>query len=619
MKSKLYLILLSFLCLYSCKDDELSTNPSSPEGNNTTQSDSDWWQEARFGLFIHYGIYSVLGGEYIGNDIYGNYEHFETLSQTNTPDATKKGAGAGAEWIMKEALIPKETYKGFATEFMANNFDPQYIVSLAKNAGMRYVVLTSKHHDSFCLWNSSASDWNITKSPAGSRWNNDLIMPVANAARAAGLRFGIYFSQFRDWMLEGAPEPVAEMVEGGSYTLEQQEAYMKNYTYPMITELLENYKPDIFWWDGPNNNNAEFARRCDEIIRSQGYNIIQNDRLAPGIGYGGDFETPEQTINEELVKENSELCMTLNGTWGYSKFDLDWKESPYVLYTLLKAQKLGCNLLLNVGPKGDGSIPAETVEVLEDLAGWMKYNDESAHGTVKSPFSYNLPYGPTTFRKLNGRQNMYYHIFYWDKNGELWIPGIMNQENEVEVSFPSAPNIKPAVESISGIGLRITGLPQTAPHKMCSTLKVSFLSEPVLDEGARFINGTLYLDALAAKTTGSYLINEWEEKPALCWYSGRAIKYKVVIPKNGEYEISSELAAFFNGTITFRFVKVSGDTKTFTLTGNNKVTPSGHANFEWQDMGKLYLEKGTYELTIESKNTSVCFSFPEYIFIISDF
>ena len=165
----------------------------------------------------------------------------------------------------------------------------------------------------------------------------------------------------------------------------------------------------------------------------------------------------------------------------------------------------------------------------------------------------------------------------------------------------SAPGARPKVESINGRGLRISDLPQSAPHELCSTLDIAFSSSPVLDEGFRFINGTLYLDALAAKFTGNYFINDWENRPALCWYSGRAIKYKVVIPKNGEYAISSELAAFFNGTITFRFVKVSGDTKTFTLTGNNKVTPSGHANFEWQDMGKLYLEKGTYELTIESK------------------
>ena len=600
MRKMLYPLLV-ILCMFSCKDDQIAPHPPSSQETSSAEGNSQWWQEARFGLFIHYGVYSVLEGEYIGPDIYGNNIHFETLSSNNTPDATKTGNGAGAEWIMKEALIPRESYKSYASGFTASNFDPQYIVSLAKNAGMRYVILTSKHHEGFCLWNSNTTDWDITCTPAGTKWNNDLIAPLAKATRDAGLKFGIYFSQFRDWMYDGAPETIPEMVEGGAYTLEQQEAFMENYTYPMIEELVGRYKPDIFWWDGPYNGNAEFARRCNEIIQSQGYNILQNDRLSPQIGYNGDFETPEQSLNEELVKENSELCMTINGTWGYSKFDNSWKESNFVLYTLLRVQKLGSNLLLNIGPKADGSIPAESVKVLEDLADWMIANDVSAHGTIKSPFSYNLPYGPTTYRILNGRPHLYYHIFYWDDKGEIWIPGVMNPADEITVSFLSAPGARPKVESINGIGLRISDLPQSAPHELCSTLDIAFSSSPVLDEGFRFINGTLYLDALAAKFTGNYFINDWENRPALCWYSGRAIKYKVVIPKNGEYAISSELAAFFNGTITFRFVKVSGDTKTFTLTGNNKVTPSGHANFEWQDMGKLYLEKGTYELTIESK------------------
>lgn len=599
---KLFYLSLLMLCMISCKDSELSIDSEQlPKEEMTNKGNIDWWTDARFGIIIHYGVYSGLAGEYIGPDIYGNNIHFETLSLNNTPDATKLGKGDGAEWIMREALIPKDIYKDCASKLTATNFNPQYIVSLAKNAGVRYIIITSKHHEGFCLWESEASDWNVSKSPAGAKWNNDLIMPVASAARAAGLKFGVYFSQFRDWMHVGAVEPIAEMVEGGSYSAEQQVAYMENYIYPMVTELVDRYKPDIFWWDGPNNSNEEFAYRCEKIISSQKYNIIQSNRLAPGIGYSGDFETPEQSLNEELVKENSELCITLNGTWGYSKFDSSWKDAFFVLYTLLRAQKLGCNMLLNIGPKPDGSLPDESVKVLEGMADWMKYNEESAHGTKKSPFIYNMPFGPTTFRETDGKKNLYYHVFYWDKSGELWIPGIMNPSSEVKVSFLSAPNLKPEVEHVDGIGLKVTGLPQTAPHKLCSTLKIEFLSEPLFDEGHRFINHSLFLNIMAAKLTGICSIIDGETIPVLCWYNGIPIKYKLVIPEDGEYEISSELASFFNGTITFSFKETSNNSKTFTLIGNNSVTPSGHANFEWQDMGKLYIEKGTYELTIESK------------------
>lgn len=592
--------LLLTLCLVACADDGIiSSTPSHEIDSNT--SNITWWQEARFGLFIHYGVYSALAGEYIGPDIYGNNINFQTLSSNNTPEATKLGGGAGAEWIMKEALIPRDIYKSYATGFTASDFDPEYIATLAKNAGMGYIVLTSKHHEGFCLWDSKTTDWDIVNTPAGDKWNNDLIAPMAKATRDAGLKFGLYFSQFRDWMYDGAPETIPEMVEGGSYSLEQQKAYMQNYTYPMIEELLEQYKPSIFWWDGSYNGNKEFASRCDSIVRSKSFNILQNDRLSPQIGYKGDFETPEQSINEDLVKENSELCMTINGTWGYSKFDTSWKESAFVLYTLLRVQKLGCNLLLNIGPKADGSIPAESVKVLEDLAYWMNDNSVSAHRTIKSPFCYNLPYGPSTYRKLNGKTHLYYHVFYWDKSGELWIPGIMNPDNDIDASLLSAQDIKLRVESIEGFGLKISGLPESAPNKLCSTIDIAFSSCPVLEEGFRFIDDTLYLDALAAKFTGNYYIGDWENKPALFWYSGRPVKYKLVIPENGRYGIAAELAAFFNGSVSFRFDKITGEIESHVLTGYNSVTPNGHANFEWQDMGEIYLSAGTYEVTIESK------------------
>lgn len=137
--------------------------------------------------------------------------------------------------------------------------------------------------------------------------------------------------------------------------------------------------------------------------------------------------------------------------------------------------------------------------------------------------------------------------------------------------------------------------------KCIQYLDSGFLSSPVLEEGFRFIDDTLYLDALAAKFTGNYYIGDWENKPALFWYSGRPVKYKLVIPENGRYGIAAELAAFFNGSVSFRFDKITGEIESHVLTGYNSVTPNGHANFEWQDMGEIYLSAGTYEVTIESK------------------
>lgn len=585
----------------SCSDEPIgqSTTVCPPPEPPTPAERMDWWKEARFGLFIHYGVYSALAGEYIGPDIYGENEHFQSYGNQNTPDATRIGNGVGAEWIMSEALIPKANYRTYASGFTASRFNPQAIVELAQKAGMRYLILTSKHHEGFCLWDSPTTDWDIAATPAGKQWNNDLIAPLAQAARNEGMKFGLYFSEFRDWMHPGAPLPILQLTDsgGGGYNLSEQRQYMEQYAYPMIQELLERYAPDVIWWDGAYDN-AEFAAHCDSLVRSYSATVLQNDRLSPATGFGGDFATPEQSMSEEGVAENSELCMTLNESWGYNQFDTNWKHPAYVLYSLLRAEKLGCNLLLNIGPEADGSIPIGSLHILEALAGWMDDNEKSAHGTTKSPFSYNLPYGPTTYRQLGGHPHLYYHTFLWDGSGTLWIPGVMNAAHEVKVSLPSAPASHLSVESHEGIGLRVSGLPHAAPDSLCNTLDIEFLDTPTLDEGIRFIGDTAYLDALAAKIS-NISIGDWEKhRPALLWFGGIPIKYKLVVPAEGDYAISAELAAYFNGTITFQF------NDSTTLVGHNSATPGGHARFEWQDMGILHLLPGTYELTISSRQTN---------------
>ena len=588
------------LSLLLCGTSSCSDDPVNAEGPTvcpeppTPEELKSWWKEARFGLFIHYGVYSALAGEYNGPNTYGEDIRFQSYGNLNTPDATQRGTGLGAEWIMSEALIPQENYRSYASGFTATKFNPREIVDLAKKAGMKYIILTSKHHEGFCLWDSPATDWNIATSPAGEVWENDLIAPLARAAREAGLKFGLYFSQFRDWMHPGAPLPIAALTEGGSYSTEEQEEYMERYTYPMIKDLLERYDPDVFWWDGPYEN-TDFAARCDSLIRTYNPAILQNDRLAPESGYAGDFATPEQSMNEETVAENSELCMTLNGSWGYNRFDTNWKHPSYLLYALLRAQKLGCNLLLNIGPKADGSIPEENIRTLGAIGNWMEANEESAHKTEKSPFSYNLPYGPTTYRpSLNGRPHLFYHVFYWDGSGELWIPGILNPADELRVSIPSAPGLQLKAESLQDIGLRIGGLPMEAPDSLCTTIDIEFLAEPVLDEGTRFIQGTAYLDALGAKIA-SVDLGDWSSRPAILWFGGAPIKYKLKVPAEGDYEVSAELAAYFDGNITFQF---NDSTK---LVGTNRVTPSGHATFQWQRMGTVHLAPGTHELTVTSQ------------------
>lgn len=593
---RIFAMIVSVFFLFSCSD-VITDYPRPPGGNEEPEPEvtkMTWWNDARFGMFIHYGVYAGLQGEYIGKDVTGKSIHFQTVGNNNTKnDTIKYGSGAGAEWIFYEASIPREEYRKYAPLFTADKYDPKAIVNLAKRVGMKYIVLTAKHHDGFCLWESGATEWNISKTPAGEKWNNDLIAPLAAAAREAGLKFGLYFSHARDWMHEGALGPIPELGKG-SYSYAENQKYMTDYTYPMISELLSRYQPDIFWWDSPEcNPYEEFALRCSSMVDNYNPEIIQNDRVSTLSAYQGDHSTPEQSIREDKVDGDTELCMTMNSTWGYSEFDDRWKVPQNILYSLLRTNKMGGNLLLNIGPKADGSIPKKSIEYLEKVGEWMDENETGVHGTRRSPFQYNMPYGPTTWRKIDGVNHLFYHVFYWDGSGELWIPGVMNTVDEVTVSIPSAPQLDFYVESVNGIGLRVSGLPQQAPSDLCTMLDIQFNVEPEFEEGIREINGTIHLDALATRLSGGE-ISDWDKRPCYNWYTGSLLDYKLVVVRGGTYNISAQLAAFFTGILTFEFSDGS------TLQGRNTVTPSGHANFEWQDMGDIYLEPGVYTLVVTS-------------------
>lgn len=590
LRPNIHLYSLLIICiLCGCKED--CDNCPKVGELITRNVDMSWWNDARYGMFIHYGIYSVLGGEYIGENTDGIPIHFQSAGNNNSIlDTVKLGTGAGAEWILYEASIPRASYRKYASSFTAEKFDPQAIVDLAITAGMKYIILTAKHHDGFCLWNSDATEWNVSNTPAGFLWKNDLIAPLIEATRAAGLKFGIYFSHTRDWMHQGGIGPIPEL-KMKEYSYFENKMYMETYTYPMVSELLNRYRPDIFWWDS-NNPYEEFAARCNSLVINSSPTIIQNNRISTLPQYQGDFDTPEQSMNENEGHQNVELCMTLNNSWGYNQFDDDWKEPEYILWCLLRANKLGGNLLLNVGPQSNGTIPERCQSILKKVGQWINENSSGIYYTRKSPLKFNLPYGPTTWRTIESFHHLYYHIFYWDGSGELWLPGIMSPAHEIELSFPADTKLKFNVELIEGIGLHITGLPKIKFSEMCTTLDIKFKKEPIFDEGTRENNNTIYLDALGAQIE-NVAIDDFETKPCINWYSGRCISYKVAISRAGTYKISSLLAGYHPGTITMNF------NNTVSLTGKNKAT-YGFENFEWQELGNIFLNPGKYVINVKA-------------------
>ena len=303
---------------------------SSVPGESKEQRDDRmaWWRDAKFGMFIHWGVYSVPAGYYNG-----------------------KPVGGIGEWIMNKGKIPMAEYQAFAKDFTADKFDAAKFVATAKDAGMKYIVITTKHHDGFAMFDSKVNNWTIVKATPFGR---DPMKELAKECQKQGIKLGFYYSQAQDWNNGGA-------AYGAKWDKAQEhdmDDYIDRTAIPQITELLTNYGPDVpavVWWDTPAGMTKERAARIDAVIQKLRPGLIQNNRL--GGGTKGDTETPEQHIPAQgYPGRDWESCMTLNDTWGFKKDDTNWKSTETIIRNLCDIASKGGNYLLNVGPDSHGEI-----------------------------------------------------------------------------------------------------------------------------------------------------------------------------------------------------------------------------------------------------------------------
>ena len=381
-----------------------------------------WWREARFGMFIHWGVYAQLAGVYDGHEI-----------------------GHAAEWIMNRGKIPVAQYHAAASQFNPVKYDPDAWVRMAKEAGMKYIVITAKHHDGFALFQTTSSKWNIVDATP---YGKDLLKPLAAACRKYGIKLGFYYSQAQDWnnpggaaarkvTSEGWPNPDSARIDAytqdhsGHWDPLQTSAPMSEYidkvAVPQVRELLTNYGDvAVLWWDTPTNMTDEFAQKLNAELALQP-NIITNDRLKRP-DFPGDYKTPEQKIPSlgELDGRDWETCMTMNGTWGFKRSDNKWKTPTTLIHNLVDIASKGGNYLLNVGPTPEGEFPQGSIDDLKAIGAWMKVNGESIYGTKASPLGI-LPWGRCTQKIEKENTILYLSIFNWPSDGKLIVPGLKNQ------------------------------------------------------------------------------------------------------------------------------------------------------------------------------------------------
>jgi len=378
----------------------------------------EWWRNAKFGMFIHWGVYTVPAGEYKGKEI--------------------KGIG---EWIQKNGQIPAEEYQKFAKQFNPVQFDAKTWVSLMKEAGMKYMVITSKHHDGFALWDSKVSDYDIVEfAPYG----KDVLKALSDECKKQGIKFGLYYS-IMDWHHKDAHaySYLKKDPRKRKDNMEHFARYLEDYMKPQLKEIVENYDPDILWFDGEweKEYTHEQGQQIYQFVRSMKPEILINNRVDKGRAgmqgmdkgdkdYAGDFGTPEQEILEGSSTLDWESCMTMNDTWGFKKNDHNWKESDTLIHNLIDVTAKGGNYLLNVGPTAEGLIPQPSVERLQKMGDWLKTNGEAIYNTSKLDKFYKQ--GESLLFTKNETQGLIYVFSLEKPTAEIKITS-MEPESRSEI------------------------------------------------------------------------------------------------------------------------------------------------------------------------------------------
>ena len=407
-KNIIFLSLFTFLFMLNltAQGQQTKTKDFLSETKAQKEQRMKWWEDARFGLFIHWGLYSVPAGEW-------------------------KGDTTHAEWIRTTAQIPIREYDKLVQQFDPERFNAEEWVKMAKEAGMKYIVITTKHHDGFCMFDTKQTDFDIMSTP----FHRDVMKELATACKKEGIQLCFYHS-IMDWH-QPYYFPRREWEKDRPGTGDNFDVYI-SYMKKQLRELLTNYgKIGVLWFDGQWENTWTHERGEDlyEYVRSLQPSIIINNRVDVGreglgqtkSGFAGDFGTPEQEIPATGVPgADWESCMTMNNNWGYNSHDNHWKSSEDLVRKLIDIASKGGNFLLNVGPTSEGLFPQASVERLQDIGSWMGVNHESIYGTKASPFK-DLSWGRCTQKSISGGTRLYLHIFEWPADGKLIVPNLGSQ------------------------------------------------------------------------------------------------------------------------------------------------------------------------------------------------
>lgn len=489
-----------------------------------------WWRDARFGMFVHWGVYSLPGGEWKGKKVGGYAEH-----------------------LMRKEKISRKEYLELAHQFNPTGFNAGQWILQAKEAGMKYFIITAKHHDGFGMYDSKVSDFDL---PDQSPFKRDPMAELAAACKKYGMRFGFYYSHAFDWEHPDAPgndweynNPGGDkLLHGGARwydehpeLLPKAQKYVTEKSIPQIKELINKYHPDILWFDTPHKLPLSENIRILQAIRETDPNVVVNGRLARSsdISFGDYKNTADRPAEFFPVTGDWEAIPTTNESYGYSKYDSSHKSVAFFIQLMAKAASRGGNLLMNIGPKGDGTFDAKDVAILKGIGQWVDKNYESVGGAGVSGMKWQN-WGVTT-RKGN---KLYLHIFEWPTDGTLHVSGLPAMVKKAYLLADAAK--KPLVfKHEQGVILFTVQLPAKAVDT-ANTVVVLELGGHVKNYNVPFVAPNIPVSRLLAfdairngqglqygdGKTGRFYVDGWKSTEQSLRWQIRTIapaKYKLVI------------------------------------------------------------------------------------------
>lgn len=537
-----------------------------------------WFNEARFGLFIHWGVYAVPAGEWQGKTHYG-------------------------EWFLEETKMPVSQYEQFARQFNPVKFNARDWARMARAAGMKYLVITSKHHDGFALWDSKVSDWDIMATP----FQRDVLKELAEACRAESIRFCLYHSimdwHHPDW---GTRRPWNDKAPASPPDMDRFVTYLK----AQLRELLTGYGPlGILWFDGEWESPWTHERGVDlyHFVRGLQPQIIINNRVGKGRagmsgmdrGPGvGDYGTPEQEIPATGFGPGVywESCMTMNNHWGYNRHDQNWKSTTTLVRNLIDCASKGGNYLLNVGPTAEGLFPEASVKRLAEIGEWMRVNAEAIHGTSASPFK-KLAWGRATQKP----GKLFLHVFDWPADGRLRVPLAGGVESAYLLAQPDR---HLTLTRSDEDGLVVT-LPAASPTPHAGVVVLEIRGAPQVQATAGAVrqaaDGSLTLTAADAELVGHAIKLETKDGvPNIGFWTDTRdfIQWPVVIRRAGTFSIEA----------TYACDPASGGSEVVLVIGEAEVTALVRPTASWNDFQTAHVgqitvsQPGNYTVIVKAKS-----------------